>query len=201
MRLYNRRHRRRGKELTWREFWSHKLVPAFAELKRSGVYARTDDWECCANCTHAKLSEMAGPDTFLSYVAFHEQSIPQSGSGGWSAKSKSEWDAPFSGIYLQHGLHSADDGEMVVKSFTDRGLVVEWDRSNGTAIAVRSTHSPARMWRLLREHVQKRRVGWYWHGLVVSSACDEGGTMRREDWVAYEADSPLQALVGACERV
>lgn len=110
--------------VTWRSVYLDQLSPAFRDLRKMGVFARTTNLACCATCTHAELSEIAEE-----YVGYHFQCVPR------------RWDTPIDRIYLQHHLKpSSVPG--VIAVFLSHGIAVLWDGGDKEAILLK----PASLW-------------------------------------------------------
>jgi len=173
------------KQLSWKDFKSTKLVPAFKELREAGLLARTTHIACCGSCTHAELGDECRRGQWDGYVGYHAQSVPMDAD---------DWLMPFDSIYLQHNLPEDDPSVVafVRSTFTKRGLAVEWDGDPDNTILVRMPVVTGRLWEKLRTHVKMRSIFFYWHGLTHHLHAEGGleSDMRQRSNIRYDANAP-----------
>lgn len=172
--------------LTWREFKTEKLTPAFRELRDGGIFARTNKLACCGSCTQPILNKIVDDSDGMydGYVGYHIQSVPEDADG---------WLKPFDAIYLNHGLPD-DEGvvQFVRKVFVKRGLAVEWTGEADKTVHVRLPKTPGPLWDLIRTHVRMRGIFWYWHSLTHSlhAAGDAESDKRQRSNIRWDPDAP-----------
>lgn len=172
------------KPLTWREFKTHKLVPAFKELRGIGIYTRTNKILCCGSCTHGEFGQIVdeNEDEYDGYVGYHAQSVPMDAGG---------WDEPFDEIYLQHCIPNYAV-KYVRDIFLKRGLAVDWYGDENKTILLRLPVPTSPLWQKLRMHVKHRALFFYWHGLTYHIHAKGGpeSDMRQRSNIRYDPDAP-----------
>lgn len=157
----------------WVEFRKRALTPAFARLRRRGIYATVRDLGCCDACAISRHFEHH--DRFV-YYHMEDVSCFAAACRCGSAPD----------LYLGFHLPRTEDVRFVVATLR-RYAHVEWEGDVSVKIRVWPRVSPRERWSQVRSGVLRRAVGVYWKERTAHLYA-EGGVGRARDRAAFERD-------------
>ena len=164
--------------MTWRAFVDTKLKPAFATIRKKGVYCRTNRLFYAPSSTHDQFADIVGDEG--EYLGFTLQDLPTSRTHtpagmfgpGSVAQRGGSMDDPFNELYLLHSFFYDESKQMVMDTFRAHGVSIDWNGEGNKAIRLYQRSDPAKNWAKVRMHVKHRALFWYWHGLTAGVHAD-----------------------------
>ena len=122
--------------MSWKDFKTTYLTPAFRDIRKKRVLARTTKLAYCRSDTHAALyEECKSSGCYDSYIGFHAQNIPEDGIH-----------APFKEMYLLHHMEDESVYKVVKRILTKHRIACIWEGDKNICIYIRRARSGKEWW-------------------------------------------------------